>query len=40
MDQLQHQDEQDIKKRRRRIGIILIVIGLAGMILTALAGVR
>lgn len=40
MDQLQHQDEQDIKKRRRRIGIILIVIGLAGMILTALTGVR
>lgn len=35
MDQLSNQTDQDVKKRRFRIGIICIVVGLVGMLMTA-----
>lgn len=38
MDQLANKSEQDVKKRRFRIGIILIVVGLLGMLMTAKIG--
>lgn len=38
MDQLANKAEQDVKKRRFRIGIILIVVGLLGMLMTAIMG--
>ena len=37
MDPLKTREDEDRKKRRSRIGIILIVIGLLGMLLGALS---